>query len=233
MAIPSLVGFIWSGASDKTFHVDAPGMQSLEIDALLSEVPTFSKNVTQYEVEEGKPVSDSVRKQPITLSLECYVSNSPILSLLDTASSLADGLLGGGQRNQEIFNLLMQLYEYDDEITVYTRYKTYERMVITSITPGRKPEDGDALIFTMELQEVRKAVSSTTEVPKGMGIKPNDGKSAATDKATANRAGVTKNAGQNTGAAAAAAGATEGNTPTLLYKVMQNAPKYFPSLTGG
>ncbi|UJH95989.1 hypothetical protein [Pantoea phage Nafs113] len=217
MAIPNLVGFIWNGASDRTFSVQAPGMQSLEIDALLSEVPSFKKNVTQYEVEEGKPVTDSVRKMPITLSLECFVSNSPIRSLLDTAASFADGLLGGAQRNQEIYNLLLQLYEYDDEITVYTRYKTFEHMVITDITPARKPEDGDALIFTMELQEIRKAISSTTEVPKGMGVKPDTGKSSATDKATAQRAGVTKNAGQNTGVA----GAAGSDSPTLLYQVTQ------------
>jgi hypothetical protein len=233
VAISTLVGFIWNGASDRTFSVNAPGMQALEIDALLSEVPTFSKNVTQYEVEQGKPVSDGVRKQPITLSLECYVSNSPIRSLLDTASALADGLLGGGQRNQEIFNQLMQLYAYDDEITVYTRYKTYENMVITNIVPGRKPEDGDALIWTMELQEIRKAISSTTEVPRGMGVKPSGadaGKSSATDKETASRAGVTKNAGQNTGAAGSAADAASDKTPTLLRQALDAAKKYTKDL---
>lgn len=230
MALTNLVGFIWNGTSDRLFSVQAPGMQALEVDAVLNEAPTWSKDVTQYEVEDGKPVSDGVRKRPITLTLECMVSNSPIRSLIDTAVALADGLLGGGQRNQEIYNLLWDLYQYDDEITVYTRYKTYTNMVITSISPARRPEDGDALIFTMELQEVRKASSATTEVPAGMGVKPDTGKSSATDKATAQRAGVTKNAGANTGAVAAA---DDEKAPTLLRSALEAARKMTGFSLGG
>lgn len=219
MALTSLVGFIWNGASDSTFAVEAPNMKALEIDALLSEVPTYSKNVTQFAVEDGKPVSDGIKKQPITLSLECFVSNSPIRSLIDTAASIADGLLGGGQRNQEIYNQLLALYEYDDVVTVYTRYKTFENMAISQISPARKPEDGDALIFTMELQEVRKAVSATAEVPAGMGIKPTGKPAAASD--TAKRAGVTKNAGQNTGISSPLDNVQTQQTPTALFQVIE------------
>ncbi len=191
----------------------------IECDVLLSQNLSLSKNVTQYAVEEGKPVTDSIRKQPKRLEIQVFHSSAPVISVFSSefiesvVDNGVDGLFGASNRLQEFYNLMKQLWERDDVVTVATRFETFENMAVSDIQQGRTPEDGDALIFSVTFQEVNKAVSSTTEVPKGMGVNK-DGKSSAKDGATKARAGVTKNAGANTGATAAAA--DTGSQPTLL-----------------
>ncbi|MBK0092807.1 phage baseplate protein [Erwinia sp. S59] len=205
--------------------------RTIECDVLLSQSNTWSKNVTQYAIETGKPVSDSVRKQPKTLTVEVFHSAAPVIGALELLQAegralqengLVDSLMRSSSRLQELYAQMMQLYERDDYVTVATRFEVFENMVVSSVELNRTPEDGDSLAFTIQFQEVTKATSSTTEVPKGMGIKPNGpnaGKPSSTDAATQRRAGVAKNGGANTGSSKplqdVAEGKNKGSSSTL------------------
>lgn len=177
-------------------------LHSVECDCLLSFTFGRSKNITRFEVEEGKPLTDNIRKQPLTITAEIYRSSTPVLSFLELVGDvaekgIADGLFGASHRLQEFYSALKDLYEWDDVVSLYTRFETFENMCVSEINLNQNPDDGDCLLFSVSFQEVRKATASTAAVPAGIGVKK-DGKPAASGD-TAKRAGVTKNAGANTG----------------------------------
>lgn len=198
-SITDLVGFLFNSASDKSFAMqrgDGETM-SFEVDAVLSETHTFSRQVTDNKVENGSPVADHIIKNPVTLEIQAIVTDAPIKGIIEGVSDAVDNLLGGSKYTNDCFGALYQLYEYQGYMTVYTQYKTYPKMVIESITIPRDPKDGEALVFTISMKQIRIVSSATTKLPPGVGTKP-DGKSNAKGDA-ANRATPNKDVGKNTG----------------------------------
>lgn len=199
MAIRSLVGFLFEGTSQRDFAIQNEGgtIAAFEVDALLTETHNFSRQVTDNPVEDGQPVADNIILNPITLEIQAIVTDAPIKGILETASLALTRTFEGSKYTADCFGALMALYELKDFLMVYTEYKTYEKMVIESITIPRDPKDGEALIFNISLKQVRVVSSATTTLPKGVGVKP-DGKANAKGDA-ANRATPNKDVGKNTG----------------------------------
>lgn len=54
-------------------HIDG-----IWLDAVISELHSMSSDVTRHPVEEGTDVTDHIRPEPIEISLECKVTNTPI-----------------------------------------------------------------------------------------------------------------------------------------------------------
>lgn len=200
-SITDLVGFLFNGAGDKNFAMQRGDGEtaSFEVDAVLTETHTFSRQVTDNKVENGSPVADHIIKNPVTLEIQAIVTDAPIKGILEGVSDAVDNLLGGSKYTNDCFGALYQLYEYQGYMTVYTQYKTYTKMVIESITIPRDPKDGEALVFTISMKQIRIVSSATTKLPAGMGTK-SDGKSNAKGDA-AKRATPNKDVGKNTGTA--------------------------------
>lgn len=207
--IDSLVGFIWNGASDQSFGIIDPTgiMASFEVDAVLSENHTFSREVTTNPTENGSPIADHIIDQADRLEIQAIVTDQPIKGLLENVESAVDNLLGGSKYTADCFAALLKFKEYKGVLAVYTDYRYYEDMVIESININRAPDDGEALIFTISMVNIRIVTNATTTMPKGVGVKA-DGKSNATAKETANRANPAKDVGKNTG--------VEGNAGSIL-----------------
>lgn len=200
MALRSLVGFLWNGTSDKDFGIADPKgvIASFEVDAVLSETTTFSREVTTNPVENGSPIADHIIKNPIELEIQAIVTDAPIKGLIENYTNAVDNLLKGSQYTADCFGALFQFWEYQGFLTVYTQYRAYENMVIENITIPRDPKDGEALVFNIRMVQVRVVSSATTTLPKGVGVKPN-GKSNAAGK-TAHTATPNKDIGKNNGA---------------------------------
>lgn len=199
MAIRSLVGFLFDGTSDREFGItnEDGTIASFEVDAVLSETHTFSRQVTDNQVENGSPVADHIIKNPITLEIQAIVTDAPIKGLIQGVSDAFNNFLAGSKYTNDCFGALIALYEYQGFLTVYTQYKTYEKMVIENITIPRDPKDGEALVFNLSMKQVRVVSTATATLPKGIGAKP-DGKSNAIGDAK-NRATPNKDVGKNTG----------------------------------
>lgn len=199
MAISSPVGFLFEGTSQRDFAIqdEEATIAAFQVDALLSETHTFSRQVTDNPVEDGEPVADHIIKNPITLEIQAIITDAPIKGILESASRALIRTFEGSKYTSDCFGALMALYELKSYLTVYTEYKTYENMVIENITIPRDPKDGEALIFNISLKQIRVVSTATTTVPKGVGTKP-DGKSNAVGDAK-NRATPNKDIGKNTG----------------------------------
>ena len=50
----------------------------IELDANLGEVHNFISQVSQFPVEVGSPITDHIFNQPVEVTLEGFITNSPV-----------------------------------------------------------------------------------------------------------------------------------------------------------
>ncbi len=130
-----------SGASSKP-------VRPLLIDCLLSDEHVFESEVTDYPVESGADVTDNVRPKPIQITMECIVSNSPINS--EVISSRSDVTKSA----DEAYAYLLAIRDAREPVTIRTSIKTYNSMVLQSLTIPKSGSVGDGLRFTCVWREV-------------------------------------------------------------------------------
>jgi hypothetical protein len=147
------------------FYRDKPkkSVGGVEIDVARLEDHTYESEVTQYPIETGASVSDFIRNRPERVTIQGFVSNSPVRILGGTLGSLVRGEV---PNNAElVFNQLVALHEAREPITIVTGVKTYESMAIERLTIPRDRDTGEAINFTIEAVKIIKAASVLVVLP--------------------------------------------------------------------
>lgn len=126
---------------------------SLTIEATLSENHAMTATVTRFPVEGGVIVSDHIVNDPEKITLECFISNTPMSGEPDNFA-------------QNAFDQLNIMFQAKELLDVVTQYKIYTDMAITDISVPRNNRTGQAIIFTVDLVKIRKVQSTTVEVYK-------------------------------------------------------------------
>lgn len=193
-----ILGILFDASGGGHFKVADPTVGFLEVDCVDQETHEWTNDVTTNPVENGSPIADHVIIQPDRITIAAFISNAPVLGFLDGISSFITDGFNGEDRTQAAFTKLYQLRESKALISIYTRYKLYTNMVITNISVPRRPDDGDAINFTIEAIHVNIVSTATTTLPPGVGVQKtgaNAGKSNATDSSTQKRATPGKDIG--------------------------------------
>lgn len=149
----------------------------LEVDGTVRESPTEQSTPTQYPVGAGRTLTDHVQTLPSLLSVDIYVTETPIRELdpplafdyqiVPTTRQFGDrtATAFGPSRTLAPFERARTLYESLDQIrrearflSVTTAIKHYGQMVITGINA---PVDGPSggLVISVDFQEVAIAES--------------------------------------------------------------------------
>jgi hypothetical protein len=161
---------------------------SIWLDASVSEQHGAQAQVTEHQVESGANIADYVRPMPRKLSLQGFVTNTPITSgrpqLPSTASTNVVGELGGAQQstlaaNGQSYKALTFGVQFDRVKTVYdaiveavlagatfsvfTSLATYTNLIVTNFSAPRDAEHGNAIQFQIDFQEVRIVDSQTVQ----------------------------------------------------------------------
>lgn len=131
----------------------------LELDASISEDHSFSNAVTRFPVEDGSDITDHIKLEPDQISINGFVTNSPIKNLvqmrdnptvssggLDRVTSAYETLLGISGRNGTSPVL----------VDIFTSLRIFTDMVMTSLTIPRNGGTGEALQFSAEFVHIRK-----------------------------------------------------------------------------
>lgn len=126
----------------------SPSIGALVLDATITESHGFSAEVTDYPVEKGSNISENRNILPRVLTIDGVISSAPT-SLVQISGPNAPLSVPDGFRSLE------DLFDSDDLISVVTKLKTYESMLITSLTVPRSSEQGEAVFFSMELRQIR------------------------------------------------------------------------------
>lgn len=138
------------------------GIVSLEFDVLLDETHDWSNDITDNPVENGSPVTDHIIRQSDKFRMTIMVTDA---SLYQKQTSSSD------QITANAFDVLRQLMDSRETVTVFTKYNTYYDMGISHIGVPRSKENGNSLIFQIEFKHIRLASTQTVKVPAGVSKK--------------------------------------------------------------
>jgi hypothetical protein len=142
-----------------------PNIDILELDAAIHETHEYTNTITDFPVEKGFSISDHVFKVPEKLTMEGFVTNTPVPSSINNLSVLLDF----GDRVNSAFEKLMDLAGYDPSgqdtvvlsqvklpvlLRVVTGLRVYTNMMITHLSFPRDISTGESLRFTCELRRV-------------------------------------------------------------------------------
>lgn len=164
----SIVFTAGAAAASATSRPRRVMLDSLEVDATLSEVVSSASELTQHPIETGATVSDHVIERPREYRMEGVITNAP-LSVSDRldagriawADLSSSSPAGTGNKVDGAYSLLEQMKASRDVVTIRTPLRIFTDMVMVSLQVTRDPKTGDALQFSAAFQQVRKAKSVT------------------------------------------------------------------------
>jgi hypothetical protein len=140
-------------------------IDSLQLDAAISQSHAMTAQVTDHPLESGEAVVDHVRPAPRTLTVEGVISDTP----LRWPSAIVPGRARGA------FEALRDLVRTGKPVDVVTGLETYRNMVLRSLTVPRDSGTGGAVRFTAELVEIRFAEVATVPGADARGAKVDAG----------------------------------------------------------
>lgn len=134
----------------------ATNINGLFFDAIINTSHESSLTVTKHPVQYGANISDHAIVNPARLSLSIMVS--------DAMGYLGDFYPGNGTtKSARAFDTLIQFQQSRIPMKVWTKLRTYENMVITSVTAEDDYTTAYALKATVELEQMMIVnVSETT-----------------------------------------------------------------------
>ncbi len=117
---------------------------SIDLDVTLDETHEWSNEVTTSPVETGSPIADHIQRMPDKLSITGFISDSSISSQVIEQYSSVDASMVP-DITQNTFDMLHFLMNDKKIVTVYTKFKIYTDMVLTSISIPRSAASGNAI----------------------------------------------------------------------------------------
>lgn len=186
-----MIGLYFGGQWFQTAFGNLYG--NIELDAVLDENHEWSAEATSNPVEVGAPITDHVIDQSDKLKLRGFVTDAP----LNLSQSISGFFNSGstGNRTQGVFDLLHQLLKLKEPMTVYTKHRIYEDMVLTNVTIPRSAGVGEAIEFSAEFINIRKVATQMVDVPDGISPKK-EAKAGGAKGSTAKKAEPKKNGGK-------------------------------------
>lgn len=116
---------------------------NIEIDVVPKETHDLKNTVTNHPVEVGGDITDHVRPEPDTFSLDCIISNTPPPPLTPSPT-----------RGIDAYNALKTLRDNGTLCTVMTTLKRYTNVVITHVSIARDSSTYNGLTFTVDFQQI-------------------------------------------------------------------------------
>lgn len=162
------------------YTVKRAQIDSIELDAAISENHTGNVEVTEHPVESGFNITDHARPSAETLQIEGFISNTPIPFGGDSdthTSSYTDASgrvfewqsksQGDADRAGIAYSALLDLKNTGALIAVVTSLREYDDMVITALSVPRDAQTGNGLRFSMSLKQVRLVDAQTVAPTPG------------------------------------------------------------------
>lgn len=159
-------------------------------DAVFNTDHSANLTVTQHPVQSGASISDHAYMEPDEVSLE--------VGMTDVAAEAA-----GTSRSVNAYTQLRAIMELREPVTLITRLKTYENMIITSISAPDDVKTMHALrasvyfqqlnivsVSTVTVQEMVTSSKTTTETSSSKGSGDSSAKTSSTTQTTKSTSGA-------------------------------------------
>ena len=153
----------------------------IEFDALITEEKTLEAEVPEYSVEDGFAVSDAIIKNPLSLTMTLFVTETPVT----WKSRFADAQ----DRVNTVCKRLEELYLKAEPVEVITTSDTYRNMAIESITLTKDDKGSYCREIPITFRQIIVTKAKTTTSPASY---YRSGKSAAPAGNASTSSGSTK-----------------------------------------
>ncbi|NIF30562.1 hypothetical protein F3J29_00195 [Enterobacter sp. Cy-643] len=133
-------------------------------DVVVSEVHTDKLTVAKHPVEFGPNISDHAWAEPGELTIDCIFKAGG--SLVDFANTTALGSwLNAGPSPAQIYQQLLDLQTKAEPFRVITRRRSYDNMLITSLTVTTGAKSENILGCKLVLTEVLLTATEASAMP--------------------------------------------------------------------
>jgi hypothetical protein len=138
----------------------------IAFDATVSERHQSKLTVTEHPVETGANVTDHAKKEPDVIDLQGIISDHPIL--LNVIEDRKPSVLGTSpkERAKSALREFQRLQDIAALLTVTTESRTYEDMMITSISVPKDSARRHILDISLTMRQFRRASVETVEAPE-------------------------------------------------------------------
>lgn len=130
----------------------------IELDVTLDVNLAHTMTVTDFPVEDGTQISDHTQKLPDVVTFRSLISATP-LRLISFNPIIGDA------RPRAAFELMEELQDSGELVRIVTDVKTYDNMVLTSLTAPRRRDTKNALLFTAIFREIKLVSSQVVQLP--------------------------------------------------------------------
>ena len=138
----------------------------LSVDAVLVERHEMASRVSQYPVEDGGTISDHILNEPRRVSIEGFVTDSPLSGLPVPGAGIIEAVaLAGQSPTRGAFGFLESLRDDRMRVTLVTGLKRYESMVLTTLSIPRDGGTGQALRFSADFVEIEVVETQSVTIP--------------------------------------------------------------------
>lgn len=145
---------------------------TLLLDALVSETHERRSQVTDFPVETGGSIADHIRNEPRQVSVEGFVTNSPVRLLGGALERVSRGTPTGGDQvegagldfAEQALAELERIHDARELVEVVSPRRRYQNMAMLSLVVPRDPATGAALRFSATFREVTRVDSRTVEL---------------------------------------------------------------------
>lgn len=137
----------------------ATNIGGLMFDAIITSTHESSLTVTKHPVQYGADISDHAIVNPARLTLSVAVSDA--MGYISGPNQYPGN---GMTKSTKAFDTLLQFQRLRTPMTVFTKLRKYENMVITNITAEDDYTTAHALKATVELEQMMIVSVSETKV---------------------------------------------------------------------
>lgn len=182
----------------------------IEFDAMIDRTEDHNATVPKYPIDAGYSVTDHVALEPLTLKMTLYVTATPVTWLARHGY--------GRSRPETVARQILGVYESRALVSVSTPNKSYDSMVIRSLTIKESATLGYAYEIPVELSHVTVTSAKRVAIPEGYvraGETMGNAGAASTTKLPDTSA--TSASGRQDGSASGSTESTAQKNNTILY----------------
>ena len=160
-------------------------LDTIVADAAVSEGHSFTAAVTEFPVEKGAAVSDTVNNQPDRLRVEVFLSDFPLPNegrKQTSSGAITQRPPAEKNRSQTILKNLIRLKETGTRISIETGLKSYKDMALETIEVPRDKSVKNAIRATLTFKRVLVVSTQTVIIAKERKGQPKKNKGPQTNK---------------------------------------------------
>jgi hypothetical protein len=131
------------------------------IDVAKVETHSLEAEVTEHPVERGSTITDHVRLNPIEVTLECVVSDTPLGAIAADPTRINSQIEIEGEDStaiptpsEDAYTKLKAIRLAREPVTIETSLDRFENMILTRLTIPRNSDTSGGLTFEATFREV-------------------------------------------------------------------------------